>query len=144
LLEVELMTDFIRNKAPRKQGLDPKPAERYTTALYRIPAPGQGCHAALLGVANLGIIAGLDGERIFQDIREHIPQGNRKVSDREIRDAVAKAVSDHNQGDVLPTPRKQPIVKDGKAALQGIIAQGKYCDEADLWEASPVRLLGEL
>ncbi|MBA4419270.1 MAG: hypothetical protein C0392_15400 [Syntrophus sp. (in: bacteria)] len=118
--------------------------KRYNKVLNQIPPPGgNGCHASLLGVANLGVSAGLDGEQIFSDILQNIPQGKRRVSDREILDAVNKALSDHNGGRFTPTPRPQPIVANGKTALQRIIEQGKISDEADLWEHSPIRLYDE-
>jgi len=63
----------------------------YEEALQSIPAPGSGCHPALLGVANLGVLAGLDDDAIARDLRANIPAGTRKVSDKEIREAVAKA-----------------------------------------------------
>jgi hypothetical protein len=115
-------------------------SSRYQDTLLKIPSPGCGCHPSLLGVANLAVKAGLDSEQIFQDIRQNIPQGDRRVSDREIQDAINKALSDYNGGTFIPKPRPKPIVNDGKTALQRIIEQGKYSDEADIWEASPIRL----
>ena len=115
--------------------------DRYNAALHHVPAPGCGCHTGLLSVANLGALAGLDSDQIFDDIRRSIPQGNRKITDREIQDAINKALSDCNRGTFTPKLRPAPIVHDGKTALQRIISQGKYLDEADLWEASPIRLL---
>jgi len=35
----------------------------------------------------------------------------------------------------------EPFVKNGTKVLQHIISQGRYSDEADLWEVSPVRLM---
>ncbi len=120
-----------------------KKEERYRKALKRIPAPGDGCHPSLLTVANLGVHAGLDGERIFRDIWECIPQGSRRVPDREITDAINKALSDHHGGTFTPRSRRAPIVHDGKSALQRIISQGKISEEAALRESSPIRLLGK-
>jgi hypothetical protein len=117
---------------------------RYNEALRIIPFPGGGgCHSSILGVANLGVLAGLTAETIFQDLRQSIPSGSRKVSDGEISDAIRKALSDHNGGTYTPRPRPEPVVRDGKATRQRIIDQGKILDEADFWEASPIRLLEE-
>lgn len=115
--------------------------DRYQESLRTIPPPGGGgCHTALLAVANYGILAGLTAERIFSDLRGSIPAGSRKVSDREISDAIRKAMQDHRGGTFSPRPRPTPVIRDGKVALQRIIEQGKIRDEADLWEASPIRL----
>jgi hypothetical protein len=116
---------------------------RYHDALKQIPPPGCGCHISLLSVANLGVLAGLDGDKIFEDIREHIPPGNRKVSDREIQDATKKALADHHKGTFTSKPKPAPVVHDGKTALQRIIEQSEISDESVLWELSPIRLYDE-
>ena len=114
---------------------------RYQDALPNIPSPGGGgAHTAILGIANLGVMAGLTAEAIFQDLRRSVPSGKRKVSDREITDAINKALQDHNGGTFTPKARPAPVVNDGKAALQKIIDQAKITTEVDLWEASPIRL----
>ncbi|MBN1664009.1 MAG: hypothetical protein JW943_10455 [Deltaproteobacteria bacterium] len=114
--------------------------DRYNEALSRIPPPGCGCHPFLLAVVDYGVIANVDADKIFSDIRQAIPQGARRISDREIMDAINKAFSDHHGGTFTPRPRPAPIFHDGKAALQKIIDQGKINNEVDLWEASPIRL----
>lgn len=116
----------------------------YQDALRTIPSPGGGgAHSSILGVANRGVNAGLTAETIFSDLRRFIPQGKRRISDREISDAVNKALADHNGGTFTPRPRPKPVVQDGKAALQKIIASGNISDEVDLWECSPLRLWEE-
>ena len=66
--------------------------ERYREALATIPAPGGGgCHAALLGVASLGIMAGRDDNTMLAEIRASIPAGGRRVPDGEIKDAIRRA-----------------------------------------------------
>lgn len=117
--------------------------ERYGEALQNIPPPGCGCHPYLLTVCNYGVICEMSADQIFSDIRRTIPQGARQISDREITDAINKALADRNGSTFTPRQRTKPIVKDGKAALQKIIAQGKISDEAGLWEASPIRLSEE-
>ncbi|MGD0236947.1 MAG: hypothetical protein ABSC55_20740 [Syntrophorhabdales bacterium] len=117
---------------------------RYQKRLETIPSPGgNGCHVALLAAANLGIMAGVSPGQIFSDLRAAIPTGKRFVTDREIGDAISKALLDHNGGTFTPRPRPAPVVQDGKSALRKIIGQSRYSDEADLWEASPIRLLDE-
>lgn len=115
-------------------------ADRYTEALGCIPPPGGGCHPSLLSVANLGALAGIEPEQIHEDIRQAIPYGRRQIPDKEISDAIQKALQDHRGGTFIPRPRPKPAIRDGKAALQKIIDQGSILDEADLWEASPLRL----
>ena len=113
----------------------------YTKRLQSIPAPGGGgCHTAILGVANLGILSGLNAETIFQDIRCSIPSGSRKVTDKEITDAINKALADHHGGSYTPRPRPTPVIKDGAAAFQQIINSAKIHDESDVWELSPIRI----
>lgn len=114
--------------------------ERYQDALRNIPPPGCGYHPYLLTVCNYGVICEMSEERIFTDIRHATPQGKRRISDREITDAVNKALSDHYGKTFTSRPRPEPVVKDGAAARQRIISQSKITTEVDLWEASPIRL----
>jgi len=116
---------------------------RYTEALNRIPCPGTGCHPGLLSVANYGIKAGVDPQQIQDDLRRSIPQGRRRVSDREISDAIRKASSDRTGGTFTPRPRPAPAVRNGESTLRKIIDQGKITDEVDLYEDSPRRLWDE-
>ncbi len=117
------------------------PPARDREALARIPAPGCGCHPFLLAVANHGVAAKIHPQAIFSDIRGSIPAGNRYIPDSEIMDAINKALADHQGGTFMPRPKPQPAVRDGQAALQAIMAQATILTEADLWEASPIRLL---
>lgn len=113
---------------------------RYQEALQQIPSPGCGCHVSLLSVANHGIIAGIDPGKLFDDIKQNIPEGSRKIFDREIQDAINKALADHDKGTFTPKPKPAPVVDNGKEALRKIINQSPIKDEADLWELSPIRL----
>jgi hypothetical protein len=112
---------------------------KYRAALGSIPAPGTGCHTFLLTVANLGVLAGIDPEQLFADIRTNIPAGARRIPDREIADAITKALAG---GTFTPRPRPAPAIRDGQAALRNIIAQAVATTETELWDLSPVRLLG--
>ena len=115
---------------------------KYQEALHRIPPPGAGCHGALLGVANLGAIAGLSDGQIHDDIRGAIPAGDRRVSDKEIRDAVTKARREFKPNAPLasytPTyrPAPRPLI-DGPATRAKLIQDGRGATEADIRELSP-------
>ena len=124
--------------------------ENYCKHLSQTPAPGgNGCHPALLGNANRGVMAGLSPEQIHSDIRNSIPPGSRKVPDREIYAAVDKAFADRKQAVTLPGGKmyyrykqrnNKPAISNGQTVLRNIINQGKITDEADLCDLSPVRL----
>ena len=117
-------------------------ADNYLDSLNRIPPSGcgLGAHPFLLSIANFGIRAGMSPLQIHEDIRKAIPQGQRRIPDREIGDAINKALSDHAGGCFIPRERSKPLVRDGNAALRRIIDQGRTFSEADLWDLSPVRL----
>ena len=115
---------------------------RYHDRLNGMPAPGQGRHTSLLAIANLGIMAGATPEQIHEDIRSAV--NGSPLPDNEIRAAILKAALDHGAGSSYrPTPKPAPLIKDGQAALRRIIDQGTIRDDADLVEASPLRLLDQ-
>lgn len=116
---------------------------KYNDALKNLPAPGSGAHCAILGVSNRGVLAGIPPQQIFDDIRQSIPPGKRGIPDKEIQEAINKAMADINGGAFTARPRPAPLVREGEKTLQRIIAQGQITTEADLWEASPIRLLEE-
>jgi len=126
--------------------------ERYQKALAEIPPPGrgEGCHPKQLGVANLGARAGLSPERVFADLRSHIPAGGRDVSDKEIRDTVEKAFGQKDKPIDLPVKEGTSPGKggpssafDGAKARRMLIARGQGIKMGDLVDASPVRLSDE-
>ena len=132
----------LNNTAPPKgRFIRELKVENYQEALNRIPAPGAGCHGALLGVANLGIIAGLSDGQIHEDIRVSIPDGARRVPDKEIQDAITKArreITPHAAGSTYhPTyrPAPRPLI-DGEATRKKLIAAGDGATDADIWELS--------
>jgi hypothetical protein len=128
----------------------PNPAARFAEALATLPRPGgNGYHPRLLGVANIGIRSGLPPSVVATALREHTPQSGRRVPDREIADAVNKAMD----GRGVPPgrsalPRWRPprparaAVKafDAAAFLAARLTEGNGYGEADIWEASPIRL----
>ncbi|VGO18787.1 hypothetical protein [Pontiella sulfatireligans] len=122
-----------------------KQNKKYNKALQSIPSPGGGgCHPALLGVANHGVMAGLTDERMFTDIRNSIPDGDRPVPDNEIDAAIRRARQDltgvTSTGGRPSVPHKpRPVIKS--AYLQHLLKQGKGISEQDLRAVSPVQLL---
>jgi hypothetical protein len=135
----------IKEKHPESIHDNQTAFRRYQETKKQIPLPGCGndYHTFILGIANRGVLAKVDPQQIFDDIREHTPPGKRHVSDREIQDAVSKAFTDISTGTFTPKPKPAPVVQDGKAALQKIIEQSNISDAADLWELSPIRLHDE-
>lgn len=118
-----------------------KMKEKYEVALNNIPAPGGGCHGALLGVANYGVMAGLDQEQIVKDIRKHIPAGDRVVPDNEILEAVEKAWNDLKDG--MEYDRK-PIIPvctiDADRLMQQLLQAGQNVTMETLLDISPVSI----
>jgi hypothetical protein len=113
--------------------------ERYYTALRNMPhAGGGGCHAALLGIANLGRRAGFGREQVAQGLAEHV-HGTRKVPMSEIIEAVNKAFDSNTPYLSTRTATPRPAV-DGAKLLDAIVKRGASFDEAALWESSPVRI----
>jgi hypothetical protein len=109
---------------------------RYADALRALPpSGGGGAHAALLSVANFGKRAGLDAGRIAADLRAHA-HGTRKITDREIWDAVEKAFLSE-----APALRAAPHVRvNDKKLLDHIFARGAGFTEERLREVLPVRI----
>ena len=118
--------------------------EKYLDKLANVPAPGgaNGCHQALLGIANLGVLAGLEPGVIFDDIRRSIPSGQRSVPDKEISDAVNKAIRDQDNGREF-TPPEKPAIPDGYEMRDKLITLGAMRDEVDFAIRSPVPLAEE-
>jgi hypothetical protein len=111
---------------------------KYIKRLRNFPASGEGRHPGLLGVSNLGTLAGIAPHQIYEDLRRLCPD----IPDREISAAIKKALTDHNGGTFTPRQRPRPVVTDSKKALQRIIGQSDL-EECDLWEASPRRIFEE-
>lgn len=117
--------------------------EKYCMRLTSIPAPGGGCHTALLGVANLGVLAGLSDAVLLADVRSSIPIGGRSVSDSEIVAAIATARRDHTGSGKAtgysPRPQPQPRFDPAKY-MRTLLARSAGASEADILEYSPCRL----
>lgn len=112
----------------------------YADALRNFPATGEGCHCALLSVANIGALAEKSPEEVFRDLRARA-HGKRLVPDSEIRAAVNKAFRDAKCGGsfAMSAPRPPPAFDPAKM-LRGILATGDGAGVADLWENSPIRV----
>ena len=112
----------------------------YADALRNLPPTGNGCHVALLSVANYGALAELPPAQVFQDLRASV-HGKRHVGDREIWDAIRKAFKTAKLGAAFTMPASRPQAAiDPAKMLRGIITTGGGAGEADLHEASPIRL----
>lgn len=110
--------------------------QKYEAALENLPpSGGGGCHTALLGVANLGVHAGLADEQILDDLREHV-YGGRVVSDSEILEAIAKARGDRSRGPFTPMPK--PTALTTPHYLERLLNRGAGTTLADLMNTSPV------
>ena len=120
----------------------------FTAALSTLPRPGgNGYHPRLLGVANIGIRSGLSPEEVAAALRAHTLPGGRRVPDREIADAVQKAMAGrpnisfrsytthrwHN-----PCPATKTF--DVPTFMRRMQREADGIEEVDIWEASPVRI----
>ncbi len=134
--------------------------QRYQNALNAIPMPGGGgCHAALLGVASLGIMTGRSDDMLLSEIKQAIPQGQRRVLDREIGEAIRRAHKDtapmstnRPRPRVILPPRRNRIEMIGEAlknpahaasfqARMIEIGGNEFDPEgADAWENSSIRI----
>jgi hypothetical protein len=115
--------------------------DKYRSKCSNPTPPGDGYHGWVMSTANLGVLAGLSPEQIESDLRQANPQRARQRP-QEIPEAIRKALAECGTGGTYrPAPRPEPVVKDGAAARQRIIDQGKITTDADLWESSPIRLL---
>lgn len=118
---------------------------KFNDALRTLPASGGGgCHAALLGRANLGLAAGLTPEQVFQHLRNAV-HGPRRVPDAEIMAAIRRAAQDAPaytgpRPRWTPRPTPTPPTFDGEAARRRFIERGAGVTEADLRDVSPVRI----
>lgn len=102
---------------------------KYVQKLGELPPPGSGrCHPALLGVANLGVLAGRDDAAMLADIRGALPVGEREIPDKEIQDAIRKARQDfsNNQGGHQHSRAMLPLrpAFDGPAARTALALKG--------------------
>lgn len=115
----------------------------YIQKLHLIPALDNGCHTALLGVANCGIREGLSEEQIFENIRQCISNGTHHVPDSEIYASISKAKSDYiPYWNTSRKPFKSPTPKFKvlPAYRDHLLEKGKGAEEVNFFEASYIRL----
>jgi len=123
-------------KLERQNSISTNAVKRFLD--YQIPAPGEGCHPAILGAANLGALAGIPPEQVAEHIRQSISKGKRHISDSEIQVAVDKAYSEAGKETGKAYVKIKTAIMDGSAALRNLIEQATIRDEAAICEASPV------
>ena len=124
---------------------------RYMEALLSLPpSGGKGCHPKLLSVANYGVYAGFDADRIFDDLREFVDDALREVPDEEILNAIDTACSDAgNRADRQRRqgPRRHQRQKKKKKCLRSktreLINAGHGATEANFIRASAVPIPAE-
>lgn len=119
---------------------DPKgqAAQRYAEALAHCPASGAGVHAWMLGTANHAAYAGIDPAQAVSAITAAMTR--RPSPPVEVRATVERAYRERGQavGNLsIPTP---PKPKPATRTAADYIQRGGGQGEADLWEASPVRI----
>ncbi len=116
-------------------------ASKYRDALAACPPSGGGVHAWMLGTANHAAAAGIDAATAAAEItaaasRPPSPAG-------EVRDTVARAYREAGArvgmglGVYVP-PRPKP--RPAPVSAAEFVRKGEGAGEAELWEASPVRI----
>lgn len=120
---------------------------RFVEALQRIPPPGgNGCHQALLGAANYGAMAGYGEDAIVERLIANVPAGERPVPERELRDAVRKALRDHavRLTGGLPTRIRQPSadqpIFDARRFMLDHLKAGAEATDGDVRNLSPIKI----
>lgn len=122
--------DFVRAKRIREAALrcGTIPAAWLLKALLAIPAPGEGCHPALLGAAMACRRARLLPLQASKLVAVAIPPGSREVGASEISQAVAKAYSSSVAKPLarkLHTPRPASKAElDGAGLFSAIASKG--------------------
>src|SRR5262249_36007690 len=109
--------------------------DRYRYVLEHLPPSGvRCCQQALLRVANFGRAASVSREQIGADLARHV-HGERRVKPKEIEEAIDKAFN------TKPPERLTPRVNvDGERLLNAILFRGMGFTEAELLDASPIRI----
>lgn len=119
-----------------------KAEEMYKSLLKSFPAPGGGgAHQAFWKAGAFGYRAQKMPEAILADIRKHMPEGGRPVSDEEIEEGVRKGWDTAMYGDGgkragVPVNQSK-IPKDAFAKL---VSAGRGVTAQDIADRSPVKL----
>lgn len=117
------------------------PLEKYRDALRAAPARNAGrTHSWMMGAANLAAAAGVDVATAEADLLAAMPRKPNPPG--EVRAALAKAYRERGAAvrfgavPFIPKPNPKPAAKTAAAFIRA----GGGAGEADLWEASPVRI----
>jgi hypothetical protein len=118
--------------------------EDYLRALP--PAGGNGLHPRLLGAATVGLRDGLTPDDVFAALRANVVEAGRRVPDREIMQAIGRAARDAGTRTTRTgttrrwTPARRIPMFDAARFITERLREGAGHGEADVWEASPVRI----
>lgn len=115
----------------------------YLAFLEQLPRPGGGgAHRAIFAAGCHGARAGLTQEEVCADLCAKLPEGTRRVSDREIEEGVAAGFADVLGAASDERPRRPPaLVAPG--TFDRLVERGRGATEADVASRSPVPLAGE-
>ena len=127
--------DRLVKQAPRSRSLAHNEV-KFQARLKKIPPAGvvKNCHSSLLGVATLGIRAGHEPDELVELIKAAIPPGKRVVSDKEIRDAINRALVDTVPADSNPSvhattrvPRRAKLSETEAARIRKLVLSYSTC-----------------
>lgn len=118
--------------------------EKFRQALQQLPPPGlgHGLHQQLLGVANLGVRAGLPDKEIFKQVKAAIPKGARVESDEQIWMAIRKARHELQTSPTQPSDTRihRPVIPVAdQSSFNKVVSSSPSVSEADLLGASPLK-----
>lgn len=116
----------------------PTPDEKYHSRINSLPPPGGGgAHHAIYGAGCAGFRARMPLEQVIRDVREHLPEGTRRVSDEEIEQGVTQAFADMKGGRAKVRP---PVPAIAPGVLQKLLEAGKGATVESIRARSPVPL----
>lgn len=116
--------------------------EKYRAALVVCPPAGSGVHGWVMGTANLAARAGVMAVEAVADITANMRRRPQPAS--EVLATVEKAYREHGErialGNCLRPVSMPSKPKPDPLTVAAFIERGAGRGEADLWEASPVRI----
>ena len=118
-------------------------AEKYRDALASCPPAGGGVHSWILGAANCAAFAEIPAPQAVAEITMGMsrpPSPPREVSDA-VEKAYRESVGRVGLGlGVFVQPIQHPKPTPAPKTAEAFVRKGAGASEADLWEASPVRM----
>lgn len=114
--------------------------EKYHAALRNVPQAGRGVHPWLMAVANFAAWGGVDAATAEEDLLSAMPRKPNPPG--EVRDTLAEAYRARGVAILfgaipcIPKPKPDPA----PVTAANYIRKGDGATEADLWEASPIRI----